>query len=93
MDLFIGCLSFCSQGQHVDIFMDNMDMVYMNIMICWNIIMVMCIYISGLPLTFAGGPLSPSRGRTICTICQTKQSIKAYCLLFVYFYNAPNSLG
>ena len=42
---------------------------------------------------FAGGPLSPSRGRTICTICQTKQSIKAYCLLFVYFYTAPNSLG
>jgi hypothetical protein len=30
----------------------------------------------------------PSRGRTICTICQTKQSIKAYCLLFVYFYTA-----
>jgi hypothetical protein len=24
---------------------------------------------------------------------QTKQSIKAYCLLFVYFYTAPNSLG
>jgi Na+-translocating ferredoxin:NAD+ oxidoreductase RnfA subunit len=22
-----------------------------------------------------------------------KQSIKAYCLLFVYFYTAPNSLG
>jgi hypothetical protein len=33
--------------------------------------------------------LLPSRGRTIY---QTKQSIKAYCLLFVYFYTAPNSL-
>ena len=30
--------SLCSQGQHFDIFMDNVDMVYMNIMICWNII-------------------------------------------------------
>jgi len=50
------------------------------------------IYISGLSLTFAGGPLSPSCGRKICTICQTKQSIKAYCLLFVYFYTASNSL-
>jgi hypothetical protein len=29
MDLFI---SFCSQGQHFDIFMDNVDMIYMNIM-------------------------------------------------------------
>ena len=27
------------------------------------------------------------------TICQTKQSIKVYCLLFVYFYTVPNSLG
>jgi hypothetical protein len=41
---FVYRLSFCSQGQHFDIFMDNVDMVYMNIMICWNIIMVMCIY-------------------------------------------------
>jgi hypothetical protein len=24
---------------------------------------------------------------------QTKQSIKVYCLLFVYFYTVPNSLG
>jgi hypothetical protein len=39
---FVYRLSFCSQGQHFDIFMDNVDMVYMNIMICWNIIMVMC---------------------------------------------------
>jgi hypothetical protein len=85
IDLFIGWASF-SQGQHCDIFMDNVDMVYMNIMICWNIIMVMCTYISGLPL-------SPRRGRTICTIWQTKQSIKVYCLLFVYFYTVPNSLG
>jgi hypothetical protein len=43
MDLFIGWASV-SQGQHFDIFMDNVDMVYMDIMICWNIIMVMCIY-------------------------------------------------
>jgi hypothetical protein len=43
MDLFIGWASV-SQGQHFDIFMDNVDMVYMNIMICWNIIMVLCIY-------------------------------------------------
>jgi hypothetical protein len=41
---FVYRLSFCSQDQHFDIFMDNVDMVYMNIMICWNIIMVMCIY-------------------------------------------------
>ena len=41
---FVYRLSFCSQSQHFDIFMDNVDMVYMNIMICWNIIMVMCIY-------------------------------------------------
>ena len=41
---FVYRLSFSSQGQHCDIFMDNVDMVYMNIMICWNIIMVMCIY-------------------------------------------------
>jgi hypothetical protein len=58
---FVYRLSFCSQGQHFDIFMDNVDMVYMNIMICWNIIMVMCIYF-GLPLMFAGNPLSPNRG-------------------------------
>ena len=38
---FVYRLSFCSQGQHFDILMDNVDMVYMNIMICWNIIMVM----------------------------------------------------
>ena len=44
MDLFIGWASVPRQGQHFDIFMDNVDMVYMNIMICWNIIMVMCIY-------------------------------------------------
>ena len=43
MDLFIGLASL-SQGHHFDIFMDNVDMVYMDIMICWNIIMVMCIY-------------------------------------------------
>jgi hypothetical protein len=43
MDLFIGWASV-SQGQHFDIFMDNVDMVYMNIIICWNIITVMCIY-------------------------------------------------
>jgi hypothetical protein len=36
---FVYRLSFCSQGQHFDIFMNNVDMVYMNIMICWNIIM------------------------------------------------------
>ena len=41
---FVYRLSFCSQRQHFDIFMDNVDMVYMNIMFCWNIIMVMCIY-------------------------------------------------
>jgi hypothetical protein len=41
---FVYRLSFCSQGQLFDISMDNVDMVYMNIMICWNIIMVMCIY-------------------------------------------------
>jgi hypothetical protein len=41
---FVYRLSFCSHGQHFDIFMDYVDMVYMNIMICWNIIMVMCIY-------------------------------------------------
>jgi hypothetical protein len=41
---FVYRLSFCSQVQHFDIFMDNVDMVYMNIMICWNIIMVMCLY-------------------------------------------------
>ena len=41
---FVYRLSFCFQGQHFDIFMDNVDMIYMNIMICWNIIMVMCIY-------------------------------------------------
>jgi hypothetical protein len=41
---FVYRLSFCCQGQHFDIIMDNVDMVYMNIMICWNIIMVMCIY-------------------------------------------------
>jgi len=43
MDLFIGWASV-SQGQHFNIFMDNVDMVYMDIMICWNIIMAMCIY-------------------------------------------------
>jgi hypothetical protein len=37
---FVYRLSFCSQGQHLDISMDNADMVYMDIMICWNIIMV-----------------------------------------------------
>jgi hypothetical protein len=37
---FVHRLSFCSQGQHFDIFMENVDMVYMNIMICWNIMMV-----------------------------------------------------
>jgi hypothetical protein len=42
MDLLIGWA--CSQGQHFDIFMDNVDMVYINIIICWNVIMVMCIY-------------------------------------------------
>jgi hypothetical protein len=41
---FVYRLSFCSQVQHFDIFMDNVDMVYLNIMICWNIIMVMCLY-------------------------------------------------
>jgi hypothetical protein len=40
MDLFIDWVSV-SQRQHFDIFMDNVDMVYMDIMICWNIIMVM----------------------------------------------------
>jgi hypothetical protein len=42
----------------------------------------------GLPLTFqslAGGSLSPSRGHTICTICQTKQSIKVYLSPFILF--------
>jgi hypothetical protein len=34
-----------------------------------------------------------SVARTIFTICQTKQSIKVYCLLFVYFYTVPNNLG
>jgi hypothetical protein len=43
MDLFIDWASV-SQGQHFDMFMDNVDMVYMDIIICWNIIMVMCIY-------------------------------------------------
>ena len=38
---FVYRLSFCS---HFDIFKDNVDMVFMKIMICWNIIMVMCIY-------------------------------------------------
>jgi hypothetical protein len=48
---------FCDLGVMVAdserkyIFMDNVDMVYMNIMICWNIIMVMCIYFGP-----AGGP-------------------------------------
>jgi hypothetical protein len=40
MALFIGWASV-SQGHHFDMFMDNVDMVYMDIMICWNI---MCIY-------------------------------------------------
>jgi hypothetical protein len=41
-------------------------------------------------LTFAGGPLSPRRGRTqFVQFAITKQSIKAYCLLFLYFYTSP----
>ena len=79
---FIHRLSFCSQGQLLPLFIWTLWFV--------GILWWLCVYISGLPLTFAGGPLSPSRGRTIC---QTKQSIKAYCLLFVYFYTVPNSLG
>ena len=42
MDLFIGW-AYVSQGQHFDISW-IMNMVYMNIIICWNIMMAMCIY-------------------------------------------------
>ena len=89
---FVYRLSFCSQGQHFDIFMDNVDMVYMNIMICWNIIMVMCIYF-GPAIDVCRRPIISKPWPYNLYICQTKQSIKAYCLLFVYFYTAPNSLG
>jgi hypothetical protein len=89
---FVYRLSFCSQGQHFDIFMDNVDMVYMNIMICWNIIMVMYIYF-GPAIDVCRRPIIAKPWPYNLYICQTKQSIKAYCLLFVYFYTAPNSLG
>jgi hypothetical protein len=89
---FVYRLSFCSQGQHFDIFMDNVDMVYMNIMSCWNIIMVMCIYF-GPAIDVCRRPIISKPWPYNLYICQTKQSIKAYCLLFVYFNTAPNSLG
>jgi hypothetical protein len=138
---FVYRLSFCSQGQHFDIFMDNVDMVYMNIMICWNIIMVMCIYFGPAIMVERMFPIAvwwklssttTTNQMVVATqfshdlleyyngyvyifwACHwrlsaahylqavvvqfvqfaiTKQSIKAYCLLFVYFYTAPNSLG
>jgi hypothetical protein len=74
--------------QHFDIFMDNVDMVYMNIMICWNIIMVMCIYF-GPAIDVCRRPIISKPWPYNLYICQTKQSIKAYCLLFVYFYRPP----
>ena len=39
--------------------------------------------ISGLPLTFAGGPLSPSRGRTICTINEFANKTINKSVLFI----------
>ena len=81
-------LSFCSQGQHLDIFMDNVDMVYMNIMICWNIIMVMCIYF-GPAIDVCRRPIFSKPWPYNLYICQTKQSIQTYCLLFVYFFILP----
>jgi hypothetical protein len=89
---FVYRLSFCSQGQHFDIFIDNVDMVYMNIMICWNIIMVMCIYF-GPTIDVCRRPIiSKPWPYNLYNLPNKTINQSLYCLLFVYFYAAPDSL-
>jgi hypothetical protein len=64
--------------------MDNVNMVYMNIMICWNIIMVMCIYF-GLAIDVCRRPIISKPWPYNLYICQTKQSIKAFVFYLSIF--------
>ena len=83
---FVYRLSFFSQGQHFDISW-IMDMVCMNIMICWNIMKVMCIYFGpAIDVSVACRRLIISKPWPYnLHNLPNKQSIKVYLSPFILF--------